>query len=84
MRVVFYTLQNGFPEKEFFNLRTDVYVFMARHWDRLCPSKDIHHNWKKQIQDMLSHSKNMFESGTGFYKQNGTSISPFLSVGHLT
>eukprot|EP00026_Physarum_polycephalum_P007734 Phypoly_transcript_07800.p1 GENE.Phypoly_transcript_07800~~Phypoly_transcript_07800.p1 ORF type:complete len:411 (+),score=52.76 Phypoly_transcript_07800:97-1329(+) len=71
MRVVFYTLLKGFPEKQFFNLRTDVYVFMANHWDKLCPSKDASHNWKKQIQDMLSHSKNMFESGTGFYKQNG-------------
>ena len=28
-------------------------------------------NWHKQIQDMLSHSKNLFESGMDKYKQNG-------------
>lgn len=71
MRVVFYTLHCAHPEKEFFNLRSDLYLFIGNHWNQLCPSKDVNHNWKKQIQDMLSHSKNMFESGTGIYKQNG-------------
>jgi hypothetical protein len=44
---------------------------MLAHWDTLCSSKDPKHNWKKQVQDMLSHSKNVFESGSGLYKQNG-------------
>ncbi|GAM27387.1 hypothetical protein SAMD00019534_105620 [Acytostelium subglobosum LB1] len=72
MRVVFYTLGNSFPDRPFFNLRTDVYSWMVDHWDSLCePSKDKIHNWRKQVQDMLSHSKNLFESGTDHYKQNG-------------
>lgn len=28
-------------------------------------------NWHKQIQDMLSHSRNIFESGMTHFKQNG-------------
>eukprot|EP01132_Coremiostelium_polycephalum_P003805 gene3805-4734_t len=72
MRVVFYTLSKSFPDRPFFNLRTDVYAWMVEHWDILCAeSKDKSHNWRKQVQDMLSHSKNLFESGTEHYKQNG-------------
>eukprot|EP01133_Synstelium_polycarpum_P014227 gene14227-16786_t len=72
MRVVFYTLSKSQPDRPFFNLRTDVYSWMVEHWEALCqPSKDKSHNWRKQVQDMLSHSKNLFESGTDHYKQNG-------------
>jgi len=71
MRVVFFTLKNIRPDREYFNLRTDVYAFMLSHWDKLCISKTPTQNWKKQIQDMLSHSKSLFESGSGLFKQNG-------------
>eukprot|EP01113_Clastostelium_recurvatum_P011067 TRINITY_DN15577_c0_g1_i7.p1 TRINITY_DN15577_c0_g1~~TRINITY_DN15577_c0_g1_i7.p1 ORF type:complete len:639 (+),score=129.27 TRINITY_DN15577_c0_g1_i7:164-1918(+) len=71
MRVVFYTLQKGYPDKMYFNLKTDVYGFMTAHWDVLCMNKKRSDNWHKQIQDMLSHSKNLFESGMDKYKQNG-------------
>ncbi|KYQ93329.1 hypothetical protein DLAC_05999 [Tieghemostelium lacteum] len=72
MRVVFYTLTHCYPERPYFNLRTDVYAWMVDHWDILCAtSKDKSHNWRKQVQDMLSHSKNLFESGSDHYKQNG-------------
>ena len=38
--VVFYTLKNANQEKQYFNLRTDVYSFMSVHWEKLCLSKD--------------------------------------------
>ncbi|KAF2073343.1 hypothetical protein CYY_005361 [Polysphondylium violaceum] len=71
MRVVFFTLHNEMKEKQFFSLKTDVYDFMTTHWDVLCLHKKRSDNWHKQIQDMLSHSKNIFESGMDKYKQNG-------------
>ncbi|EFA86731.1 hypothetical protein PPL_00536 [Heterostelium album PN500] len=85
MRVVFYTLSNSFPERKFFNLRNDVYSWMVDHWNILLDFKkdnninssffsffiEEENNWRKQVQDMLSHSKNLFESGTEEYKQNG-------------
>ncbi|EGC34844.1 hypothetical protein DICPUDRAFT_98084 [Dictyostelium purpureum] len=71
MRVVFFTLHNEMKEKEFFSLKSDVYDFMTGHWDVLCLNKKKSDNWHKQIQDMLSHSKNIFESGMDKYKQNG-------------
>eukprot|EP01112_Ceratiomyxa_fruticulosa_P010536 TRINITY_DN2796_c0_g1_i1.p1 TRINITY_DN2796_c0_g1~~TRINITY_DN2796_c0_g1_i1.p1 ORF type:complete len:509 (+),score=92.16 TRINITY_DN2796_c0_g1_i1:318-1844(+) len=71
MRVVFYSLQQGMKDKTYFNLKTDVYGFMTSHWDILCLNKKRSENWHKQIQDMLSHSKNLFESGMDKYKQNG-------------
>jgi len=71
MRVVFYSLQYDSPNKYYFNLKTDVYGFMTSHWKKLCLDKKRSDNWHKQIQDMLSHSKNLFESGMEKYKQNG-------------
>ncbi|EGG14703.1 hypothetical protein DFA_10961 [Cavenderia fasciculata] len=71
MKVVFYTLSAAYPEKEYFSLKTDVYEFMTSHWDRLYMNKKKSDNWRKQVQDMLSHSKNVFESGMDKIKQNG-------------
>jgi len=71
MRVVFFCLQHDNSSKCFFNLKTDVYGFMTTHWKKLCLDKKRSDNWHKQIQDMLSHSKNLFESGMERYKQNG-------------
>ncbi|KAF2074199.1 hypothetical protein CYY_004485 [Polysphondylium violaceum] len=72
MRVVFFTLAKIGPDSTFFNLRNDVYSWMEDHWEILCDgSKDKDANWRKQVQDMLSHSKNLFESGALEYKQNG-------------
>ncbi|KYR01638.1 hypothetical protein DLAC_01640 [Tieghemostelium lacteum] len=70
MRVVFFTLHQE-KDKPFFSLKSDVYDFMTSHWDILCMNKKRSDNWHKQIQDMLSHSKNIFESGMDKYKQNG-------------
>ncbi|GAM24297.1 hypothetical protein SAMD00019534_074720 [Acytostelium subglobosum LB1] len=54
--VVFYSLKKQIKQREFFSLRRDVYGYVLHHWDMLCPSKNRQHNWKKQIQDALSHS----------------------------
>jgi len=71
MRVVFYVLQSDKPAKDFFNLKEDVYNVMLWHWDKLSIQKKSSLNWKKHIQDMLSHSKDLFESGLEIYGQNG-------------
>ncbi|EFA78941.1 hypothetical protein PPL_08409 [Heterostelium album PN500] len=71
MKVVLYTLHIEFPDKQFFSLKGDVYGFMESHWRRLCVDKKKSDNWRKQVQDMLSHSKNIFESGYEVIGQNG-------------
>eukprot|EP01112_Ceratiomyxa_fruticulosa_P021112 TRINITY_DN734_c0_g2_i2.p1 TRINITY_DN734_c0_g2~~TRINITY_DN734_c0_g2_i2.p1 ORF type:complete len:594 (-),score=129.28 TRINITY_DN734_c0_g2_i2:176-1957(-) len=71
MRIVLYTLKFDMPNRDFFNLRTDVYGFMLHHWDKICIQKKQTEYWHKQIQDVLSHNKELFESGMELYKQNG-------------
>eukprot|EP00026_Physarum_polycephalum_P008120 Phypoly_transcript_08198.p1 GENE.Phypoly_transcript_08198~~Phypoly_transcript_08198.p1 ORF type:complete len:333 (+),score=39.84 Phypoly_transcript_08198:400-1398(+) len=71
MRVVFYALMRMFPDKQYFSLRTDVYRFVVDHWQKICVSKKRSENWKKQLQDTLSHNKKLFASGYSQYKQNG-------------
>ncbi|EFA78671.1 hypothetical protein PPL_08130 [Heterostelium album PN500] len=83
MRVVFYTLGENYKGKEFFNLKTEVYNFMTSHWNTLCINRKKSDNWKKQIQDMLSHSKGLFESGMDHFRQNGfwklkVNVNPWL------
>ena len=71
MRVVFYSLRDRYPEKKFFSLKNDVYEYMMNHWNTLGLDRKPSANWHKQIQDMLSHSRNIFESGMTHFKQNG-------------
>eukprot|EP00026_Physarum_polycephalum_P010054 Phypoly_transcript_10202.p1 GENE.Phypoly_transcript_10202~~Phypoly_transcript_10202.p1 ORF type:complete len:420 (+),score=142.21 Phypoly_transcript_10202:138-1262(+) len=71
MRVVFYSLRERYPEKKFFSLKNDVYEYMMNHWNVLGLDRKPSANWHKQIQDMLSHSRNIFESGMTHFKQNG-------------
>lgn len=71
MRVVFYSLRDRYPEKKFFSLKNDVYEYMMNHWGILGLDRKPSANWHKQIQDMLSHSRNIFESGMAHFKQNG-------------
>ncbi|GAM20139.1 hypothetical protein SAMD00019534_033140 [Acytostelium subglobosum LB1] len=79
MRVVFYTLADSMPEKAFYSLKSDVYSFMQAHWELLGLDKKKSNNWHKQIQDMLSHSKAVFESGSEVLGQYG-----FWRLRHLT
>jgi len=58
-------------DKKYFSLRVDVYQFVIDHWSRICASKKRSENWKKQLQDTLSHNKKLFVSGYEQYKQNG-------------
>jgi len=71
LRVVFYSLKHNQSHNDYFNLRTDVYPFMESHWNMLCLKKNHNLNWKKQVQDVLSHYKAHFASGSGLFKQNG-------------
>jgi len=71
MRVVFYALMQMNPGKKYFSLRTEVYSYVVEHWHHLCASKTCCDNWKKQLQDTLSHNKKLFVSGFEQHKQNG-------------
>lgn len=53
------------------NLNILITFFLYIQWNKLSLNKKRSDNWHKQIQDMLSHSKNLFESGMEKYKQNG-------------
>jgi len=66
IRVVLFTLQHESPEKRYFNLKHDIYPFIASHWKRLCPQKNIL-KWKKPMQDALSHGMSLFDSGKAVY-----------------
>ncbi|EFA76056.1 histidine kinase [Heterostelium album PN500] len=74
LRVVFYSLKKLYPEKEYFNLKKDVYGYVAAHWDVICTKKKRTPGWRKQLQDALSHCRRLFESGAdhhdcyGFWK----------------
>ncbi|EGG14465.1 histidine kinase [Cavenderia fasciculata] len=63
LRVVFYCLKQLYPEKEFFNLKKDVYGYVATHWDIICSKKKKTNGWRKQLQDALSHCRRLFVSG---------------------
>ncbi|EGG21743.1 hypothetical protein DFA_01629 [Cavenderia fasciculata] len=79
MKVVFFTLADSLPHKTYYSLKSDVYGFMDHHWDILSLNKKKSTNWHKQIQDMLSHSKIIFESGVELLGQNG-----FWRLKHLS
>eukprot|EP01112_Ceratiomyxa_fruticulosa_P019748 TRINITY_DN6532_c0_g2_i2.p1 TRINITY_DN6532_c0_g2~~TRINITY_DN6532_c0_g2_i2.p1 ORF type:complete len:589 (+),score=123.44 TRINITY_DN6532_c0_g2_i2:247-2013(+) len=73
MRIALYCLKNELnQEKEYFSLKSDIYNFVMIHWDHLCINKkNIDNNWHKQIQDVLSHTKDLFESGMDVFQQSG-------------
>jgi len=62
-----------YPKKLWLYLPSDVYYFLESHWHILCGSKSKDENWKKRLQDTLSHNKGTFVSGrdrkhkTGFW-----------------
>ncbi|GAM24619.1 hypothetical protein SAMD00019534_077940, partial [Acytostelium subglobosum LB1] len=70
LRVVFYSLSQIHPDKEFFNLKKEVYVYLNDHWDILSPTQAQSTNWKRQVQDALSHSR-FFRSGRHTLRCNG-------------
>ncbi|KAF2072947.1 hypothetical protein CYY_005740 [Polysphondylium violaceum] len=69
--VCLYSLHKLHPEKDFVNLREDVYPSILKHWSKICGNRETTSNWKKQIQDSLSHSRKLFESGVDILGQNG-------------
>ncbi|EGC31158.1 hypothetical protein DICPUDRAFT_82941 [Dictyostelium purpureum] len=71
LRVVFYSLKNLYPEKEYFNLKKDVYGYVATHWSLICTKKKKTPGWRKQLQDALSHCRRLFESGADHHECYG-------------
>jgi len=47
-----------------------VYNFLDLHWDIICPGKKKKENWKKSLQDTLSHA-DCVQSGKKTFGQNG-------------
>eukprot|EP01133_Synstelium_polycarpum_P009155 gene9155-10742_t len=70
LRVVFYSLAQLHPDKEFFNLKKEVYLYLNDHWEILSPTQRQSNNWKRQVQDALSHSR-FFRSGRHTLRCNG-------------
>lgn len=70
IRVVFWCLADLYPEIAFFSLREHVYPFLDLHWDAICTEKHKKDNWKKSLQDTLSHA-DCLESGKSVFGQNG-------------
>eukprot|EP01107_Rhizomastix_libera_P000015 TRINITY_DN1002_c0_g1_i1.p1 TRINITY_DN1002_c0_g1~~TRINITY_DN1002_c0_g1_i1.p1 ORF type:complete len:249 (+),score=45.47 TRINITY_DN1002_c0_g1_i1:75-821(+) len=70
IRVVFWCLADLYPEIAFFSLREHVYPFLDLHWDAICTEKHKKDNWKKSLQDTLSHAE-CLESGKSVFGQNG-------------
>eukprot|EP01112_Ceratiomyxa_fruticulosa_P014384 TRINITY_DN4111_c2_g1_i3.p1 TRINITY_DN4111_c2_g1~~TRINITY_DN4111_c2_g1_i3.p1 ORF type:complete len:303 (-),score=51.56 TRINITY_DN4111_c2_g1_i3:116-1024(-) len=74
LRVVLFTLSSNKENasKEYFSLKDDVYDFIVAHWPLLCGSKTYKgRSWHKQVQDILSHSKEVFESGVNKLGEKG-------------
>eukprot|EP01112_Ceratiomyxa_fruticulosa_P011906 TRINITY_DN3277_c0_g1_i3.p1 TRINITY_DN3277_c0_g1~~TRINITY_DN3277_c0_g1_i3.p1 ORF type:complete len:350 (-),score=59.98 TRINITY_DN3277_c0_g1_i3:106-1155(-) len=74
LRVVLFCLSNSEQNanKEYFSLKDDVYDFIIVHWHLLCGSKSYKgRSWHKQVQDILSHTKDIFESGVNELGQKG-------------
>ncbi|KYR00485.1 histidine kinase A [Tieghemostelium lacteum] len=71
LRVVFYSLKQIYPEKEYFNLKKDVYGYVAAHWYLICSKKKKTTGWRKQLQDALSHCRRLFESGADHHECYG-------------
>eukprot|EP00727_Mastigamoeba_balamuthi_P011724 m51a1_g7174 hypothetical protein (479) ;mRNA; r:69541-71392 len=70
MRVVFKCLESLMPGTNFFSLRDDIYPFTESHWRLVCRCKPQRDNWKKSVQDTLSHSAS-FVSGATHFGQYG-------------
>jgi len=49
-------------------LPTDVYQFVEEHWPENKPKEE---NWKKRLQDTLSHNKKYFASGKALFGKTG-------------
>eukprot|EP01113_Clastostelium_recurvatum_P043121 TRINITY_DN7081_c0_g1_i2.p2 TRINITY_DN7081_c0_g1~~TRINITY_DN7081_c0_g1_i2.p2 ORF type:complete len:261 (+),score=39.17 TRINITY_DN7081_c0_g1_i2:1161-1943(+) len=76
LRVALYTMRYNIQERtwssEFCTLKTELYPFLLAHWDALGVCRDQNSvQWKKQVQDTLSHSRDVFESGLGQFHQYG-------------
>jgi len=69
----FEALKNTKKYQVWFSLVRDIYPFFESHWSILWPgaTKEFYSNWRKKIQDSLSHSKDIFESGNCMFGQKG-------------
>ncbi|ELP90420.1 hypothetical protein EIN_016390 [Entamoeba invadens IP1] len=73
LRVVFCSLQSIFPEKEYFSLTTDVYLYIELHMPFFKSIKHFQSKpqiWKKAMIDSLSHNKD-FLTGFPLFGMNG-------------
>ncbi|ELP94101.1 hypothetical protein EIN_184580 [Entamoeba invadens IP1] len=80
VKVVFYSLQTLFPNKEFFSLKRDVYPYVEVHRKLLSQIRLIgSKNWKKKLLDAISHTKgfvSLMDGSNGSWKMS-PSIDPF-------
>ncbi|ELP91626.1 hypothetical protein EIN_205930 [Entamoeba invadens IP1] len=69
--LILLSLQDLYNDKEYFSLKTDIFVFIKSHWDVLNKFKQFKQpNWKKAILDAFNHCTSI-QSGKGVYKTRG-------------
>jgi len=68
----------------------DCYGFLEFHWDVLCPPQHKNrsftgNNWRKTLQDTLSHNRTYFISGKELFGKTGFwRLSETVSIGNQT
>lgn len=72
--LAFVTIQKA-SGKDWLSLSKDIYPFfeVTVHWEIMWPQvkKETYSNWRKKLQDSLSHNKDLFESGTTHFGRKG-------------
>jgi len=70
--LAFKTMGKSCPNKVWLSLTNDIYPFFEAHQIIWPASRNgFYLNWKKKVQDSLSHSKDIFESGASFFGKKG-------------
>jgi len=65
--------KSGLSKGGWHSLTGEIYPFLETHWQYLWSGieKEMEANWRKKVQDCLTHNKDMFESGVTVLGKKG-------------
>jgi len=71
--LAFSTIEKSDASRIWLSLTQDIYPFFESHSSILCPDakSGFYLNWKKKVQDCLSHNKDVFKSGKTLFAKKG-------------
>lgn len=71
--LAFSTIEKSDSSRIWLSLSQDIYPFFESHSSILCPDakSGFYLNWKKKVQDCLSHNKDVFKSGKTLFAKKG-------------